>query len=144
MLIKYTGAMTIRTVGEITWTRQARVQEVTDPLLIADLLTTRGFIVAPEEPLTAVVGGALPELALRGVTTLPSLAQLTSKEIKELAESLGAAHSDVKEWVATARALTKTQPAAAEELSGALLEPTTLTAVPTEEEAVTPPEDDGG
>lgn len=113
MRIAFHGLHHVRRIVEAyTWDRQNPVQEVTDPALIADLLTLpanpRGhFAVAADEPLLTL--GIAPEqlarLALEAkVTSAADLAAL--RPTRALADALAAPLTTLKRWVTEARSLT--------------------------------------
>lgn len=113
MRIKYTGNSQIRKVGPYIWTRRpdGRVQEVTDPGCVADIVGHLGFEIADDEPLLQVGASRdrVAQMAVEaGIATLSALAELPAAKVKEIADLLSVTESDVKQWVKAAKALPAT------------------------------------
>lgn len=100
-----------RVVGAHTWTKDAPVQEVSDPALAAELLTlpetSRGrFALADDEPLLAL--GLTPNqiAALALEAKVASVAEFAAlRPSRALADALAAPLDTLKRWVTEARAL---------------------------------------
>jgi hypothetical protein len=117
MRIVFNGLSFVRrVVGAYTWDTDSPVQEVTEPALIAELLTlpetTRGvFALAKDEPLKAklkLTPDQIVTLALEAnVASVADLAAL--RPSRALADALAAPLDTLKRWVTEARALSTQQ-----------------------------------
>jgi len=110
MKIKFVGSrVKRRLVREYEWSRKTGfVQEVSDPVLAAELLTAPDgtFVVDAEEPLCTLDGVGpqrTAELALAGIGGLADLVELSGAEVKQMAKGIWASERQVKEWVKEAR-----------------------------------------
>lgn len=110
MRIRWTGAKVVRrVVGEYEWSRKTGfVQDVRDPELAAELLTSPGekFVVEQDEPLVTLNGVGpqrVAELALAGIGTMADLTVLDEEGIERLTEGIWASEKQVRAWVKEAR-----------------------------------------
>lgn len=97
MLLEYTGPNR-RTVGEHTWSPDARVVDVTDVELIQVLLTTPGgrMRIADDDPLAAIVGrDAAGALALEGVIDPDGLA---AADLEVIASATDVSSRSARAW----------------------------------------------
>ena len=107
MRIKFKGGRHVRRrVGPYVWSYEnGQVVEVDDARLCAELLTTRDFAVADDEPLLTIMerqdAGAL---ALFGIGMMDELAALNRKGAAALAKSAGKSVKEVERWIKLAQA----------------------------------------
>lgn len=119
MLIEFTGPSFVdRSAGpnnEYNWPAKApkpRTQEVSDPKVIADLLTTRGgeFKIAKGEPLLQLEGMGpkmAANLANAGYASQGALSSLLVADQKALAGTLGVDEGVVRGWVTASKEAVK-------------------------------------
>lgn len=109
MLIRWDGlAIVVRKVASWTWTAESTVQDVDDPDVIPDLLTSPSgeFTVDPADPLAEFVGtDNAAQLALAGIITIEALAEAGEvDEVAGLANETGITEDVLAAWIEAAMA----------------------------------------
>jgi hypothetical protein len=109
MLIRWDGlAIVRRIVAGWTWTAESSVQDVDDPDVIPDLLTSPSgeFTVDPADPLAEFVGtDNAAQLALAGIVSIEALAEAgEGDEVAGLANETGITEDVLAAWIEAAMA----------------------------------------